>query len=141
MLATIVPPQSLHRKSNSHGFIKYAVENLNGFVADFVPVNIFKQRFLEERGRRQLLVVACNNNCFSTVDSGNRVLRNNLRRFVKKNHVKLHQFRGEKLAYRHGTHEQAGFKPRKQVGDPLQKSANRHQLPLFHRLLKQGGYF
>src|SRR4030042_678102 len=121
-----MPPKSLNGQSNPHTFVKNAVENLNIFITDFVPVDFFKQRLLEEGSRRQLLVVTGDGDCFSTINGSNCVFRNNLRCFVKENHIKFHQFRGEKLAHRHRTHEQTRFKPQKEMSNSLKKSPNRY---------------
>src|SRR3972149_1361014 len=87
VFATVMPAKGLNGQSDSHALVENAVENLGVFVAYLVPVYVFKHGFLEEGCRRKLLVVAADDDGFSTINSPDSVFGNYLRCFVKENHI------------------------------------------------------
>src|SRR5262249_60745819 len=102
--ATIMPAQHLAWHARAEARIENALEQrrflLLGWVVDVL---------MEKRGRRQLLVIAGDDQLLAAIDRADGVLRQNLRRLIEHDQVKLRLARlsRQKLAHRQWAHQHA----------------------------------
>ena len=84
VLAAIMPAQHLLRHAGAEGSVENALEQRR--LLFFVAV---VRVLLEKRGRRQLLIVAGDDKLLAAIDGADRVLRENLRRFIEHDQIEL----------------------------------------------------